>query len=376
MRPFLFIRPDSFLTPRLWWFTADAKQPEALDHPQQLSALSGHPLARQVCLLLPACEFLCRRFTLPDKKLRDPSPMLTWMAEESLPEAQDLHWHILRRQGRQLDAFAVPRETLRRWLDICNKAGLQVVAAVPDALMLDYHQGMITLAKMDNSWLVRYGETEFAEVSPPLLPAFLQRLPAADIISSDLLPADLNIKYHASCRAVWRMFISGMSHNKNNILLSFTENRNNKKQTNITAIFAGAIAYSLIIFFSSQLFSLYKVNEMSLRSKKAAEAIYQRYFPAGQPPRNLKYNFERKTKQQGPRFAEIVQNLGHVNKAHSEINISKLEYRAAPLSLRLSVQTESSTRAFISELKKETGFEITENQDGTVNVIELRRRTP
>ena len=373
MHAFLFVRPDSFLSSRLWWFTSQDMTPRVLEHPQQLNTLSGHPLAQRVCLLLPACEILCRRFTLPDKKLRDLSSTLTWMAEESVPEAQDLHWHVMQRSGKRLDAFAVPQAVLQRWLDACSQAGLQVVRAVPDALLLDYHKNMITLAKLDENWLVRYGETEFAEVSPSLLPAFIQQLPAAEIISSDVIPDDIEMKYHVSCRSVWRMMASAPPRSHNNILTSFTANNNNEKKVNAFLIMA--IAYSFIIFFASQLFSLYKLNEIATRAENQAQTLYQRYFPQSRLPHNLKYDFERKAKQQDPGFAQLIQTIDRIKQTSSGMSVTKLEYYSTPLSLRLHIKGDASAAAFITALKKETGLEIKQNQDGTVDVIELHRRT-
>lgn len=375
MRSFLFVRPDSFLTPRLWWFTTEETTPAALDHPQQLNTLSSHPLAQQVCLLLPACETLCRQFMLPDKKLRDLSATLTWMAEESMSETSDLHWHILQRKGKQVDAVAVPRAVLQRWLDACSQAGLQVVRALPDALLLDYHKNLITLAKLDENWLVRYGETAFAEVSPALLPAFVQQLPAAEIISSDVLPADVDMKYHASCRSVWRMLVTAVPRTRQNILTRFTAAANNHNEKKRYAILSGAIAYSFIIFFTSQFVSLYKLNEINRQAEKQAETLYRRYFPESRLPRNLKFDFERKAKQEGLNFSAIIRLIDRVKKQHSEINISKLEYDSTPLRLRLHISPHASEKAFIAALGKETGLEIKQSQDGDASVIELYRGT-
>lgn len=373
MHAFLFIRPDSFLSSRFWWFTSQDMTPRVLEHPQQLNSLRDQLLAQRVCLLLPACEILCRRFTLPDKKLRDLSATLTWMAEESVPEAQDLHWHVMQRSGKRLDAFAVPQAVLQGWLDACSQAGLQVVRAVPDALLLDYHKNMIILAKLDENWLVRYGETEFAEVSSSLLPAFIQQLPAAEIISSDVIPDDMAVKYHVSCRSVWRMMASAAPRSNSNILTSFTANNNNGKKVN--AFLFVAIAYSFIIFFSSQLFSLYKLNEIATRTENKAQTLYQRYFPQSRLPHNLKYDFERKAKQQETGFAQLIQTIDRVKQIWPDVSVTKLEYHSTPLSLRLHIKGDASAETFINALKKETGLEIKQNQDGTADVIELQRRT-
>lgn len=375
MHAFLFVRPDSFLSSRLWWFTTQDMTPRMLEHPQQLNTLRDQLLAQQVCLLLPACEILVRRFILPDKKLRDLSATLTWMAEESVPEAQDLHWHVMQRSGKRLDAFAVPQAVLQRWLDACSQAGLQVVRAVPDALLLDYHKNMITLAKLDENWLVRYGETEFAEVSPSLLPAFIQLLPTAEIISSDIIPDDMAVKYHVSCRSVWRMMASAPPRSNSNILTSFMATANNNNGKKVNAFLIVAIAYSFIIFFASQLFSLYKLNEIATRTENQAQTLYQRYFPQSRLPHNLKYDFERKAKQQEPGFAQFIQTIDRVKQNWPDVSVTKLEYHSTPLSLRLHIKGDASVAAFITALKKETGLEIKQNQDGTADVIELQRRT-
>src|SRR5690606_17646415 len=101
MKQVLFIRPDSREGGTVWWCESGSQQVEALE---SLETLVSHPLATRVCLLLPASEMIFRHFTLP-KKVSSQATAFSWMAEETLiGEVDNLHWTVLNKKGREVDA--------------------------------------------------------------------------------------------------------------------------------------------------------------------------------------------------------------------------------------------------------------------------------
>lgn len=172
MKQVLFIRPDSGEDGKLWWCESGSQQVETLEN---LQSLRDHPLAARVCLLLPASEMIFRHFTLP-KKIVSQATAFSWMAEETLiGEVDNLHWTVLNKKGREVDAVAIDTQRLRDWLDRFHNTGLTVVQVLPDAWLLPVSHGGSTIVSLDENYWLRFSPDVACQVDAALLPLLLQK---------------------------------------------------------------------------------------------------------------------------------------------------------------------------------------------------------
>src|SRR5690606_9188906 len=80
----------------------------------------------------------------------------SWMAEETLiGDVETLHWTVMRKKGREVDAVAIEAGRLTHWLEIFAQAGLKVIQVLPDAILLPVMEGGHTLVSCGDSWWLR-----------------------------------------------------------------------------------------------------------------------------------------------------------------------------------------------------------------------------
>ena len=142
MKKRLFIRPDSREDGNIAWCESASQQVQTLSDMTALNTLASHPLAAHVCLLLPASEMIFRHFSLPKKGPGAQATAFSWLAEETLiGDVDALHWTVLNKKGREVDAVAIDAQRLRHWIALFQQAGLKVVQALPDAWLLPVAEG-------------------------------------------------------------------------------------------------------------------------------------------------------------------------------------------------------------------------------------------
>ena len=170
------------------WCESGSDQVEQRQGGASLAALAGHALAARVCLLLPASEMIFRRFTLPKKG----SVEFSWLAEETLiGDVDTLHWTVLNKKGREVDAVAIDAGRLQYWLDRCADAGLTVVQVLPDAILLPVTEGGSTLVSTDSGYWMRYSPFGACETDAALLPLLLSQQCAGNLVCYGDAPADV-----------------------------------------------------------------------------------------------------------------------------------------------------------------------------------------
>ncbi|STQ12998.1 general secretion pathway protein L [Enterobacter cloacae] len=172
------------------WCESGSDQVEQRQGGASLAALAGHALAARVCLLLPASEMIFRRFTLPKKG----SVEFSWLAEETLiGDVDTLHWTVLNKKGREVDAVAIDAGRLQYWLDRCADAGLTVVQVLPDAILLPVTEGGSTLVSTDSGYWMRYSPFGACETDAALLPLLLSQQCAGNLVCYGDAPADVQV---------------------------------------------------------------------------------------------------------------------------------------------------------------------------------------
>lgn len=101
-----------------------------------------------------------------------------------------LHWTVLNRKGREVDAVAIDAARLRYWLDRCADAGLTVVQVLPDAILLPVTEGGSTLVSTDSGYWMRYSPFGACETDAALLPLLLSQQCAGNLVCYGDAPAD------------------------------------------------------------------------------------------------------------------------------------------------------------------------------------------
>ncbi len=87
----------------------------------------------------------------------------------------NLHWTVLNKKGRDVDAVAIDTDRLRYWLNRCTEAGLTVVQVLPDAILLPVSDGGNTLVSVEGGYWMCYSPFGACETDAALLPLLLSQ---------------------------------------------------------------------------------------------------------------------------------------------------------------------------------------------------------
>ncbi|MBK5071536.1 type II secretion system protein GspL [Budviciaceae bacterium CWB-B4] len=371
MKQALFIRLGSTPDSPVWWCALQAgvaSTPERLDGWDQLSQLRSHPLSHYVCLLLPTSDLIFRRFKLPKKWALHQTPQFTWIAEDSLMgEIDDLHWTVMRRAGGELDTVAVRSVKLQQWLDACSNAGLKVIQALPDALLLPENPQGHTLVSLEDQWWVRY-DTGASVVETPLLPELLVRLPQGTRRSYGDLPEGITTDEANPWQHPLLLIQERWRAERLNVLhgvFSQTDNRAEiLKRWKKPLIFSVILAFCLSLF--PQFAVLWNVKGRQNALAEETRQVYQRYLPGEVPPSNLKYHFEKGINKAKSGFFTQLAQLDMMKQAYPDIEVRSVKYdgKSGALTLDVSSMEKDRISAFVTQTQPIFGFTL---QPGSTN---------
>ena len=361
MKQVLFIRPDSNEGGKIWWCESGSQQVERLDGPEALSTLAQHPLAARVCLLLPASETIFRHFTLPKKVSANASSAFSWMAEETLiGDVDNLHWTVLGKKGREVDAVAIDAARLRQWLSPLQDAGLNIVQVLPDAWLLPVTpEGNTVVALEENFWL-RFPSGEACELDATLLPLVLQRGDGRSLRSFGALPAGVNADESLPwqhplvlIQPQWQRCRANLLHG------AFCQKESSvaaKKGMRAAMVAAGILSLGLLL--GPRIAIAWTLVQQENQVQQDIVQLYQHYFPSLRHQTNIKYHFGQNLKKQNRGFFLQLEDLEAAKKAVPAMGIDLLEYDAinGTLTLSGSAQTPDALQAFVNQASPKFDF--------------------
>lgn len=343
MKQVLFIRPDSDERGKIGWCESGSQQVEMLDNPSALGTLATHPLAAQVCLLLPASEMIFRHFSLPKRGATQVSPF-SWLAEASLMgDVDNLHWTVLHKKGREVDAVAIDADRLRHWLGRFHDAGLRVVQVLPDAWLLPATPGGSTVASLGEEYWLRLPNGEACVVDAALLSLLLQKTGEGEVRSYGVLPS----KGHEHEQLPWQhplvLIQPQWQRCRVNLLQGAFSPRENRvgpsKKLRAAMVAAGLLSLSFLL--GPRMALAWMLVQQENQVQQAIVQLYQHHFPSLRQQTNIKYHFGQNLKKQRKGIFLQLEDLGAARQAVPAMSIDLLEYDATEGKLTLSGSAQS-----------------------------------
>ncbi|HAS0910232.1 TPA: type II secretion system protein GspL [Enterobacter cloacae] len=349
MKQVLFIRPDTHEDGNIMWCESGSDQVEQRQGGASLAALAGHALAARVCLLLPASEMIFRRFTLPKKG----SVEFSWLAEETLiGDVDTLHWTVLNKKGREVDAVAIDAARLQYWLDRCADAGLTVVQVLPDAILLPVTEGGSTLVSTDSGYWMRYSPFGACETDAALLPLLLSQQCAGNLVCYGDAPADVQVDEQRAwqhplvlIQPQWKSCKANLLHGVFSATGAQTGFRYAKPALAAMAVLSIGLLVGPRIGMAWML-----SNQENLAQQQMVE-LAQHYFPTLRQTTNLKYHFGQNIKKEKKGIFLQLDALEQIKQSLPAVELSEVGYDDTQNQLTLNIRSMDPTalQAFVNK---------------------------
>jgi len=338
MKQVIFVRPDSREDAKVWWCESGSQQVMALNGHQALSELASHPLAARVCLLLPASETIFRHFTLAKK---GQAAAFSWMAEETLMgDVDNLHWTVLNKAGREVDAVAIDTDRLAQWLTRFDEAGLKVIQVLPDGWLLPGEPGSSTLVPLEESYWLRTASAGACEVDAAMLPLLLAKTGEAvrcygdapdGVACSETLawqhPLVLIQSGWKSCRAT-------MLHGP----FSPQADGGAVKKMRIATAAMALLCVGLLT--GPRVATAWMLVQEENQLQQEIVQIYQHHFPSVRQQTNIKYHFGQNIKKQKKGLFQQLDVLEQIKGGVPGMEIERVEYDSTQNTMTLSVKAQ------------------------------------
>ncbi|EMG9278718.1 type II secretion system protein GspL [Enterobacter cloacae] len=349
MKQVLFIRPDTHEDGNIMWCESGSDQVEQRQGGASLAALAGHALAARVCLLLPASEMIFRRFTLPKKG----SVEFSWLAEETLiGDVDTLHWTVLNKKGREVDAVAIDAARLQYWLDRCADAGLTVVQVLPDAILLPVTEDGSTLVSTDSGYWMRYSPFGACETDAALLPLLLSQQCAGNLVCYGDAPADVQVDEQRAwqhplvlIQPQWKSCKANLLHGVFSATGAQTGFRYAKPALAAMAVLSLGLLVGPRIGMAWML-----SNQENLAQQQMVE-LAQHYFPTLRQTTNLKYHFGQNIKKEKKGIFLQLDALEQIKQSLPAVELSEVGYDDTQNQLTLNIRSMDPTalQAFVNK---------------------------
>ncbi|EKS9204386.1 type II secretion system protein GspL [Enterobacter cloacae] len=349
MKQVLFIRPDTHEDGNIMWCESGSDQVEQRQGGASLAALAGHALAARVCLLLPASEMIFRRFTLPKKG----SVEFSWLAEETLiGDVDTLHWTVLNKKGREVDAVAIDAARLQYWLDRCADAGLTVVQVLPDAILLPVTEGGSTLVSTDSGYWMRYSPFGACETDAALLPLLLSQQCAGNLVCYGDAPADVQVDEQRAwqhplvlIQPQWKSSKANLLHGVFSAMGAQTGFRYAKP-----ALAAMAVL-SIGLLVGPRIGMAWMLSTQENLAQQQMVELAQHYFPTLRQTTNLKYHFGQNIKKEKKGIFLQLDALEQIKQSLPAVELSEVGYDDTQNQLTLNIRSMDPTalQAFVNK---------------------------
>ncbi|WP_447855334.1 type II secretion system protein GspL [Enterobacter sp. WI-ESBL-E8] len=349
MKQVLFIRPDTHEDGNIMWCESGSDQVGQRQGLASLAELAGHTLAARVCLLLPASETIFRHFTLPKKS----SVEFSWLAEETLiGDVDTLHWTVLNKKGRDVDAVAIESARLQYWLDRCADAGLTVVQVLPDAILLPVAEGGSTLVSTDSGYWMRYSPFGACETDAALLPLLLSQQRTGDIVCYGDAPAGVKVDEQLAWQHPLVLIQPQWKRCKANLLHGeFSAKGERAGFRHAKSAIAAAALLSLGLLIGPRVGMAWMLSSQENLAQQQMVELAQHYFPTLRQTTNLKYHFGQNIKKEKKGFFLQLDALDQVKQSLPSVELSEVGYDDAQnqLTLNISSMDPTALQAFVNK---------------------------
>ncbi|MEW5497273.1 type II secretion system protein GspL [Enterobacter cloacae] len=349
MKQVLFIRPDTHEDGNIMWCESGSDQVEQRQGGASLAALAGHALAARVCLLLPASEMIFRRFTLPKKG----SVEFSWLAEETLiGDVDTLHWTVLNKKGREVDAVAIDAARLQYWLDRCADAGLTVVQVLPDAILLPVTEGGSTLVSTDSGYWMRYSPFGACETDAALLPLLLSQQCAGNLVCYGDAPADVQMDEQQAWQHPLVLIQPQWKSSKANLLHGvFSATGAQTGFRYAKPALAAMAVLSLGLLVGPRIGMAWMLSNQENLAQQQMVELAQHYFPTLRQTTNLKYHFGQNIKKEKKGIFLQLDALEQIKQSLPALELSEVGYDDTQNQLTLNIRSMDPTalQAFVNK---------------------------
>ncbi|HAS1960236.1 TPA: type II secretion system protein GspL [Enterobacter cloacae] len=349
MKQVLFIRPDTHEDGNIMWCESGSDQVEQRQGGASLAALAGHALAARVCLLLPASEMIFRRFTLPKKG----SVEFSWLAEETLiGDVDTLHWTVLNKKGREVDAVAIDAARLQYWLDRCADAGLTVVQVLPDAILLPVTEGGSTLVSTDSGYWMRYSPFGACETDAALLPLLLSQQCAGNLVCYGDAPADVQVDEQRAWQHPLVLIQPQWKSSKANLLHGVFSTTGAQTGFRYAKPALAAMAVlSLGLLVGPRIGMAWMLSNQENLAQQQMVELAQHYFPTLRQTTNLKYHFGQNIKKEKKGIFLQLDALEQIKQSLPAVELSEVGYDDTQNQLTLNIRSMDPTalHAFVNK---------------------------
>ncbi|RXX68735.1 type II secretion system protein GspL [Enterobacter cloacae] len=349
MKQVLFIRPDTHEDGNIMWCESGSDQVEQRQGGASLAALAGHALAARVCLLLPASEMIFRRFTLPKKG----SVEFSWLAEETLiGDVDTLHWTVLNKKGREVDAVAIDAARLQYWLERCADAGLTVVQVLPDAILLPVTEGGSTLVSTDSGYWMRYSPFGACETDAALLPLLLSQQRAGNLVCYGDAPADVQVDEQRAWQHPLVLIQPQWKSSKANLLHGvFSATGAQTGFRYAKPALAAMAVLSLGLLVGPRIGMAWMLSNQENLAQQQMVELAQHYFPTLRQTTNLKYHFGQNIKKEKKGIFLQLDALEQVKQSLPAVELSEVGYDDTQNQLTLNIRSMDPTalQAFVNK---------------------------
>lgn len=339
MKQVLFVRPDTHEDGKLWWCESGSQQTGVLN---SYEALATHALASRICLLLPASEMIFRQFTLAKKTLSAQATPFSWMAEETLiGDVDTLHWTLLSKKGREVEAVAIDGPRLQQWLTRFDAAGLTVIQVVPDAWLLPVSDGCSTLVRFEESYWLRFAHSGACEVEAPILPLLMAKTAEPvrcygdapeGVVCSETLAWQHPL---VLIQPQWKSSRVNMLHGE--FALRAAQKGGQKR---VKAAMAAMALLSIGLLIGPRAAAAWMLVQEENTVQQEIVQVYQHYFPSLRQLTNIKYHFGQNLKKQKKGIFQQLDDLEQIKRTQPGVGITLLEYDSAKNSVTLSVESQ------------------------------------
>ncbi|MFH7906101.1 type II secretion system protein GspL [Enterobacter cloacae] len=349
MKQVLFIRPDTHEVGNIMWCESGSDQVEQRQGGASLAELAGHALAARVCLLLPASEMIFRRFTLPKKG----SVEFSWLAEETLiGDVDTLHWTVLNKKGREVDAVAIDAARLQYWLDRCANAGLTVVQVLPDAILLPVTEGGSTLVSTDSGYWMRYSPFGACETDAALLPLLLSQQCAGNLVCYGDAPADVQVDEQRAWQHPLVLIQPQWKSSKANLLHGvFSATGAQTGFRYAKPALAAMAVLSLGLLVGPRIGMAWMLSTQENLAQQQMVELAQHYFPTLRQTTNLKYHFGQNIKKEKKGIFLQLDALEQIKQSLPAVELSEVGYDDTQNQLTLNIRSMDPTalQAFVNK---------------------------
>lgn len=344
MKQVLFIRPDTREDGNIAWCESGSQQVSTLSGWSALSELADHALSQRVCVLLPASETIFRHFTLLKKGLSTQATPFSWMAEETLiGDVDNLHWTVLGKKGREVDAVAIDAERLTQWLALFTDAGLKVIQILPDAILLPVSDGGSTLVVMEESYWLRFSPFGACEADAGLLPLLLSKSGDGEICCYGNAPQGININEQQPWQHPLVLIQPQWKTCRANMLSGeFSQHRGNGNGIRHAKTLLAAMALlSVGLLIGPRAGMAWMLVQQENQVQQEMTELAQHYFPTLRQATNLKYHFGQNIKKQQKGVFLQLEALEKIKQSVPAVELSEVDYNHAQDKLTLSLQSSN-----------------------------------